>query len=208
MKPFSIAERRAILLGGVLLGGAAVALLLASGARAQKAGDGGAATVPSARFPAVEGKNLEGTAFTLPSGFAGKRNLVFVAFQREQQDEVDTWLPLAKELATLDKNLRFYEVPVLSRMNGMIRSFIDGGMKAGIPDKATREITITLYIDKKPFMRSLAIPDEKAIHALIIARDGSVLWRSSGKWTKEKEANLRQFIRTQQIEERLSERAK
>ena len=195
-------KKRYFLFGVIAaLGGAAI---LAAMARAQERTTGDPATV--ARFPNVEGKNLEGTAFKLPSGFAGKRNLVFVAFQREQQDEVDTWVPLAKELTDLDKNLRYYEVPTLSRMNGLIRSFIDGGMKAGIPDKAAREATITVYIDKAPFRKALGIANESAIHTFILDRDGAILWRASGKMTKEKEADLRRFVRSKMVEERLGER--
>jgi hypothetical protein len=191
-------------LGLILLGGASLSVTAALAGGKGKNDPVNA----TARFPVTEGKNLEGTKFTLPSGFAGKRNLVFVAFQRQQQDDVDTWVPLAKEMALQDSDLRFYEVPTLSKMNGMIRSFIDGGMKSGIPDKSTREITITVYIDKTPFRKALAIPDEKQIHALIVTQDGSILWRSSGKLNREKEEDLRRFIRSTLIEERMANKAK
>ncbi len=38
--------------------------------------------------------------------------------------------------------------------------FINEGMRAGIPDPATRERTITLYIDKPAFQHALDMPDE------------------------------------------------
>ena len=46
--------------------------------------------VDSVRFPTLSSDNLERQAFTLPADFGGERNVVFVAFKREQQAEVDS----------------------------------------------------------------------------------------------------------------------
>jgi len=54
-------------------------------------------------------------------------------------------------LNTLSKGqaaLRVYELPTLGRRYRLMRSFIDGGMRRGIPDAPVRSATITLYIDE------------------------------------------------------------
>ena len=61
----------------------------------------------------------------------------------------------------------------------MVRRFIDGGMARGIPEKATREATITLYLDKAPFREALSITTEDRIVTLLVSRDGRVLWRGA-----------------------------
>ena len=66
----------------------------------------------------------------------------------------------------------------------------DGGMARGIPEKATREVTITLYIDKTPFKEALAISTEDRIVTLIVARDGRVLWRADGRFSTASGAEL------------------
>ncbi len=38
---------------------------------------------------------------------------------------------------------------------------LNEGMRAGIPERATRAHTITLYLDKAAFRQALAIPDEQ-----------------------------------------------
>ncbi len=134
-------------------------------------------------FPAVEGTNLEGRRFTLPGDFEGEHNLVVVAFRREQQDDVDTWLPFLKETAAHESGLRVYELPTMGRRYRIIQGWIDGGMAKGIPGRATREATITLYIDKGPFKRSLGIASEDRIVTLLVSRDGRVLWREAGRFT-------------------------
>ena len=47
-------------------------------------------------FPTVNGSNLQRAKLTLPQDFEGKYNLLFIAFQQWQQDEVNTWIPLAE----------------------------------------------------------------------------------------------------------------
>jgi hypothetical protein len=109
--------------------------------------------------------------------------VVLVAFRREQQADVDSWLPFLREQKLAERGIRVYELPTLNRSYRLIRGFIDGGMARGIPEKATREATITLYIDKSPFKKALAIASEDRIVTLIVARDGRVLWRGDGRFT-------------------------
>ena len=134
------------------------------------------------RFPNVEGNNLEGEHFKLPADFKGDLNVVLVAFQRDQQDDVDTWMPFLKTLGERRRDLRVYELPTLGRRYRMMRPFIDGGMRRGIPDRAVREGTITLYIDKSPFREALRLGDEERIYVLLVDRAGRVMWRGEGRF--------------------------
>ncbi|HEY0971478.1 MAG TPA: hypothetical protein VGE02_10980 [Gemmatimonadales bacterium] len=132
------------------------------------------------RFPVVEGSNLEGRRFTLPRDFEGALNVVLVAFQREQQDDVDSWMPFLKAMTNGRDDLRVYELPTLGRGYRLMRPFIDGGMRRGIPDAAVRAATITLYIDKGSFRGALGVPGEDCIYLLLVDREGRVWWRGEG----------------------------
>jgi hypothetical protein len=133
------------------------------------------------RFPPVSGANLEGRHFNLPNDFEGALNVVLVAFQRQQQDDVDTWTPFLRGLAAEHADLRVYELPTLGRRYIPMRWMIDGGMRRGIPDKAVRMTTITLYIDKSPYRRALGLGDESQIYVLLVDRAGTILWRGAGR---------------------------
>jgi len=148
----------------------------------------------SARFPVVTSVNLEGESFTLPADFAGDRNVVFVAFLRQQQADVDTWVPFVKPLLARTPGTDYYEIPTIRRMVTPMRWMINRGMKGGIDDRAARERTITLYIDKEPFKRSLAITDERTIHVLLVDRTGRVLWRTTGAFDHAKGAELERAL--------------
>lgn len=147
-----------------------------------------------ATFPAVEGRNLEGRAFRLPDDFEGEINVVLVAFKREQQAEVDTWMPALQRLAARHAGVRVYELPTLDRRYRLIRSFIDGGMRGGIPDAAMRAATITLYIDKAPFKRGLGITGEDEIRIFLVDRGGRIHWRASGRFSDAAIAELEQRL--------------
>lgn len=132
------------------------------------------------RFPHVAGRNLENESFDLPRDFAGRLNVVVVAFKREHQADVDTWMPFLNRICATTSDVRVYELPTLGRSYRFMRRFIDGGMRRGIPDAAVRATTITLYIDKTAFRRSLVIADETRIYTLLVDRDGTVHWRAAG----------------------------
>lgn len=152
------------------------------------------ATDDLGRFPRVEGSNLEGDRFVLPADFGGEINVVLVAFKREQQHDVDTWMPLLKRIAEVNTALRVYELPTLGRRYRLMRSFIDGGMRAGIPDRAVRAATVTLYIDKSPFRRALGLRDEDRIYVLLVDREGRVHWRTDGAFDAKAGAELESTV--------------
>lgn len=139
------------------------------------------ATAPS--FPVVPGENLLGERYDLPGDLDAARNLLLVAFRREQQAAVDTWLPLATEIEAESDDVRYYELPVISRYYRPFRWVIDGGMRAGIPDEDTRRRTITVYTDTATFRRALDLPTDSTIYALLVDRDGRVHWRAEGPLT-------------------------
>jgi len=82
-------------------------------------------------------------------------------------------------------------MPVLSR------TFINEGMRAGIPDQTARERTITLYLDKSKFKSALEIADENDITLFLVNRNGEILWRANGAYTQEKADSLLQYIQSQ-----------
>lgn len=149
------------------------------------AGWGGDVAAQTGRplFPTIEGRNLEQRELVLPGDFAGERNIVLVAFRQRQQREVNSWLPALGVMRREAGNVEVYEIPTLHRGWTPLRGWIDGGMRSGIPDRSTREATITVYINKTPFKAALGITSESRIHVLLLDRDGRVVHREIGSAT-------------------------
>ena len=152
-----------------------------------------AQTPPSARphrFPAITASALSGRKYSLPRDFDGRANVVLVAFRREQQSVVDGWLPAVQELASANRDVRYYELPTISRGYTLLRPLIDGGMRGGIPDPAMRDATITLYTNVDAFRSALGLASDRTIYALLVDADGVVRWRGEGVFTARQGAEL------------------
>lgn len=138
------------------------------------------------RLPIVAGRDINGNDFVVPTDFAGDLNLVLMAFAREHQDDVNTWLPHVRELEASSQGFRVYEVPTLWEMSWFQRKRLDFWMSAGIRDPLARATTITLYTDLQAIQSALEIPDFDSIHVLLVDRDGLVVWRSEGAFSQTK----------------------
>ncbi|MBM3494809.1 MAG: hypothetical protein FJX72_10920, partial [Armatimonadetes bacterium] len=86
-------------------------------------------------FPVLEAESLRNRTVRLPEGLTGARNLLLVAYEREQQADVDTWLAVLDTLAPRIPDFAYYELPTISGSYKWMRAVIDGGMRGGIPDR-------------------------------------------------------------------------
>lgn len=145
-------------------------------------------------FPTVCGSNLLRQKLTLPRDFQGKFNLIFIPFEQWQQMEVDSWMALAKNLEEHYDGLVYYELPTIQSRNIFFKTFINEGMRAGIPNPKTRERTITLYLDKVDFRAALNMTDEAHIYILLVDQQGKEFFRTRGQYGPEGEAALRQVL--------------
>jgi hypothetical protein len=148
-------------------------------------------------FPVVSGFNLNRKEYDFPRDFDGDFNLVIIPFQQYQQQIVNTWIPFVQELEASFPGFIYYELPTIYDMPVLSRTFINEGMRAGIPDQTARERTITLYLNKEVFKTALDIPSEDDIYLFVVDRDGEILWRNTGEYTPEKGDDLVQFIQSQ-----------
>ena len=135
------------------------------------------------RFPNIEARSLEGLNVQLPQAFADDRNVVIVAFQREHQGLVDSWVPWLEEQAIADSSLRFYELPVIGRIWAPVRKFIDGGMAASIRVPEILQRTFTIYGDVGRITEPLQITDRSTIWLLVVDASGTVHYKTTGGFT-------------------------
>lgn len=135
------------------------------------------------RFPETEVRSLEGERLVIPRDLEGRRNLLAVAFHRQQQRDVDSWAADFSRLESLHDDLVTYEVPVISRRWGPLRGFIDGGMTAAIPDANTRAHTLTAYTTVSRVLEGLGLGDTAEIAVVVSDREGRISWIDSGPRT-------------------------
>lgn len=161
-----------LLLSGLLAGAAATAL------------------ASPARFPAVTAENLARQKVTLPGGMAGEKNLLLISFAPEQQKDVESWLPAAQALQHMDFQFHYYELPVQGRENFVFRWWATSSMRSDESDPESWPWIVPLFVDQHRFMQELEIPNAKQVVALLVNRDGKVLWRAYGPMTTPDRAAL------------------
>jgi hypothetical protein len=133
-------------------------------------------------FPQLGARDLDGCEVVLPAGLPGEWNVVIVAFRRQQQDLVDSWVPWLEERAAVMSWLRFVELPAIGLQWQPARSAIDGGMAAASRGQQTRRRTLTVYTDLRRVTAPLGIGDRSTIWLFLVDRAGRVRWRGSGGW--------------------------
>lgn len=147
-------------------------------------------------FPTVSGIDLEGNEHTLPRAFAGRLNIVAIAFEREHQEAVNGWIEVAESIMSEYPDVRFYEVPLIYELNIASRFWVNNGMRSGIDDPVSRERTITVYTDRERFTELLDMRTDR-IYLLLLDDNGSILWRTEGvakdPTISELQAALQQF---------------
>jgi len=145
------------------------------------------------RFPRMEVKNLSDEIRTLPADFPAERTLLLIAFQREQQDNLDDW---SARLKLRDPGSpAWLELPVIDDPGALLRWFVDVGMKNGIADKAGRDRVFSIYTPREEFIRHLGLPGTEQVHLVVADRSGNILCRASGDWCEEKENLLRAALK-------------
>ena len=139
-------------------------------------------------FPALSFDDLNGDPHSLPAGLPGDPTIVFIAYKRNQQPAVNTWI----NALGLDpsRGAEFVELPVVGANARMMRSFIDNGMRSGIVDRDLRARTITIYENASVVNRPLGFSGRNQIRVLIVKQSGEVLWSTSGPASDAKVAEL------------------
>lgn len=142
------------------------------------------------QFPNIDTKDLNGRSLNLPADFNANRALLLIAFEQEQQTQINTWLPLAEELESQGR-AKFYELPVLPSALRLVGGMIENGMRSGIPSQATRAKTLTLYTNVTRFRKNLGLGGKNQIYAVVIDRQGRVLAVQSGTYSSTKADQIR-----------------
>ena len=132
-------------------------------------------------FPSFTSEDLNGDVQTIPSGFPGDPTIVFIAYKRGQQADVDTWITGLG----LDPDIgpEFVELPVVGTLTKAIKSYVDQGMQSGITAISMRARTITLYENARNVNAPLGFEGRSDIRVLLVRPDGTVLWQTSGPAT-------------------------
>ena len=145
-------------------------------------------------FPAIKADNLNEKQFNLPADFPSDRTLLLLGFKREEADTLETWI---EGLNLKDKEIAWFEMPVIPSLYSIGGFFIDGAMRRGTPDLKMRERIITLYTDQKAFASSMGIDDQTlGAYVAVVDRKGNNLGFVQGEFSTAKAAKITSLLRS------------
>jgi hypothetical protein len=126
-------------------------------------------------LPQMEAADLNGRIMTIPQDLRGSPRLLIVAFEEEQQKEIDRLLPLIEAAKNDAPGLSVWELPLIDDPGPIGRFFIENGMKAGIPDEAMRARVISLYVkDRRALAAALGLGPEQIVYLVALDANGNV----------------------------------
>ncbi|MBU2866068.1 hypothetical protein [Pacificibacter marinus] len=134
-------------------------------------------------FPSFVSEDLNGKTHSLPADFPGNPTIVFIAYKRGQQPDVDSWV----NALNLDPDIgpEFVELPVVGSLTRLISPVVDNGMRSGIVDTSLRARTITLYENASKVNTPLGFDGRDDIRVLLVRPTGEVIWKTSGPATSQ-----------------------
>jgi hypothetical protein len=141
-----------------------------------------------ARIPEISAETLIERKVILPRDLPGERTLVLIAFVRSQQKNIDTWVA---GLDLMESSIEWIEAPVIDKPNALSQSFINGGMRMGIPDPNVRDRTITLYTSRNELIAAMHFKSgQNTIYAAVVDRQGKLWAAAEGDYSVERAAPL------------------
>lgn len=134
--------------------------------------------------------SLDKQKVSLPGEMEGRIDLLILSFEPEQQKDSDSWLPAAQALQHMNFQFRYYQLPVAGRENMLFRWWDTSSMRSDQTDPVTWHWIVPLFVDRNKFLHDLDIANDKQVVALLVDRQGHILWRASGPLTPDKHSSL------------------
>lgn len=131
------------------------------------------------QFPRVEGKNLDGTEFTVPDAFKGTKVIVVLGYVQDTQFDIDRWsigfftapLPLPPVV----------EIPTIPGLvPSLFKGTIDSGMRSGIPKESWKDVITVYGSDGGKIVEWTGNENPRNGRVLLLDENGTVLWFHDG----------------------------
>lgn len=145
-------------------------------------------------FPRLKAETLSGIKVIYPDDVQGKVTLLLLAFKRETQQKIDSWLEAFLDEFSADTSVQFFEIPMLAKRWKLLAPIIDGGMRSGIPREKHGSVT-TFYGDINSYRELLSMKDTSDCFVFLLDKEGTIQWRSHGAADGEKLRGLFEKIR-------------
>jgi hypothetical protein len=133
------------------------------------------------KLPRLEATALDGSRLVLPESVATNITLVGFGYQRQSQEDIDSWLqPFRREYMPAEGS-RACEVPMMGpSIPGLLRGVINAAMRRATPPEERRWVA-PFYGDINDYSRRLGVTDRSRVQMFLLDGSGLVRWHASGR---------------------------
>ncbi len=150
--------------------------------------------VQSQKFPVIEAETLSQEKVVFPEVTQGKTALILIAFKRQTQGQVDSWLdPFIEEFGG-NEQVTFYEIPMISNNWKWMSGWIDSGMRSGVPSYKHDHVA-TYYGPLSEYFEYFSIQDKRLCYVFLLDEEGNIIWKNQDAATPDSYNELSQFVR-------------
>jgi hypothetical protein len=147
--------------------------------------------IKNSRFPSVQGTSLRGETVAIPDHFTGKNTLLLVGYVQRAQFDIDRWI---LGVLQADVKVEIVEVPTIAGMlPQMVQSFIDNGMRSGIPKDDWGSV-VTVYGDAPKIIEALGNDRPQSAYAVLLDRQGRIIWTSNIGYSAAQVIELKKLV--------------
>ena len=151
------------------------------------------AVAASRSFPRVPARSLAREDVTLPSAFAGSRNLVLLAPHRSEADQLDSWTAPLTALQADVPELADYRLTLMGTVSDAHRGLVEGALRGLVKEPSAWPRFLLHYGEREAVLAELGARSEAPM-ALLLDASGDELWRASGVWSEATDASLRSAL--------------
>jgi hypothetical protein len=142
-------------------------------------------------FPTVQGKSLADEAITIPDSYRGKVTVLLIGYQQKTQFDIDRWI---LGILQADIPVTIVEVPTIAgMMPQMVQSFIDNGMRSGIPKNDWASV-VTVYEDAGKIIAALGNERPQSARVVLLDKQGQIVWTSNLGYSAEQVVALKGIV--------------
>lgn len=130
-------------------------------------------SVTGKAFPSVTGQTLEEKTVNIPADFNKEFTLLLVGYKQNSQFDIDRWLI---GLDMTETKVDVYEIPTIQGLfPQMFSTFIDNGMRAGIPKPLWKGV-ITVYEDGDKVQAFTGNENPNNTRVLLLDKNGIIVY--------------------------------
>lgn len=142
------------------------------------------------RLPAATAERVGQQRIVLPRGLSAERSLALVGFEREQHEEIDSWIQGLR--LEHDDTITWFKMPVLNDPGDpAARSAIEYRILARQPTEQARSRLVPVFTNREAFIRAAGLSGARHASVLVLDREGKVLARAEGRFDNDKALALR-----------------